>query len=188
MIEKNTSRSRAALVGLLILVAYGVVVGFLTQSKIIVPLADVISGLAVIGIAVLMAPLFRDTAATETRGYLALKALEGGLMVVGGVLFLSDSLQQYRSWIYDEIHVYAFVAGGFFFYHLLYKTRIVPRFVAVWGAIATVSMTITALLGELGIRYPLLDAQMILIVSNEVFLAIWLIAKGFNEPTAKKER
>jgi len=48
------------IVGVLILTAYGVLVSVLTQSRIIVMIADIISGLSVIGIAVFMYPYFKS--------------------------------------------------------------------------------------------------------------------------------
>ena len=51
---KISDRKRAVYVGIMILLAYGVLVSGMTQAKAPVLIADVISGLAVIGIAVLM--------------------------------------------------------------------------------------------------------------------------------------
>lgn len=52
-------KNRAILVGLFILVAYGVLTSAITQSQIIVMFADAISAITVILIAVLTYPLFK---------------------------------------------------------------------------------------------------------------------------------
>ena len=176
------NRTRAILVGIFILAAYGVLVSGATNSKVVVMVADVVSGLAVIGIATLMFPFFKVFNKKISLTYLLLKVLEGSLMVIGGTLFLFDSLQFMRGWIYDNVHIYTFIVGGFIFYYLLYKTKIIPKFISVWGAIAISALTLTTLLRLIGLHNPALDMLLILIVTNEVFLAVWLIVKGFKLP------
>ena len=51
MSEALTNRRRAILAGVFILTAYGVLVSSLTEAKPVVAAADIISGLAVVGIA-----------------------------------------------------------------------------------------------------------------------------------------
>ena len=53
-----SDKKRAVYIGIMILLAYGVLVSGMTQAKVPVLIADMISGLSVIGIAVLMYPLF----------------------------------------------------------------------------------------------------------------------------------
>ena len=178
--EKISSKKRAVLTGIFILIAYGVLASIFTQSKIIVMLADSVSGAAVIGIALLIFPLLKDTAKKLTISYLSLKILEGGLMIAGGLFFLVDSLQYIRDWVYNGIHLYSFIISGFIFYYLLYKSLLVPGFISVWGMIAVLSMFVTTILKIMGISNSVLDSMLLLIVTNEVFLAVWLIVKGFN--------
>lgn len=142
-------------------------------------IADVISGLAVIGIAVLWFPLF-NVFKLQSYSYLYLKYVEGILMIIGGLVFLDDSFQYIRDVIYDQIHEYVFIVSAFIFYYLLYKTRVVPRFIYIWGAIGIFALLVSTLLRLLGIHYPLIDFLLILIITNEVFLAFWLIIKGLN--------
>lgn len=185
-LKKKSNRKRAVLTGLFILIAYGVLVSTFTQSKIIVTLADSVSGIAVIGIAILMFPLLIDTNKKLTISYLSLKILEGGLMIAGGLFFLAESLQFVRDWIYNGIHLYSFIISGCIFYYLLYKSRVIPGFISVWGVIAILSMFITTILRTLGLNNSVLDSMLILIVTNEVFLAVWLIVKGFNKSVIKQ--
>jgi hypothetical protein len=178
-----SNKTRAILVGIFILVAYGVLVSSLTQVKIIVMLADVISGLAVIGIAVLMFPLFKHLNKSVSRGYLILKYAEGILMIIAGILFLITSLQYMRDIIYNGFHVYVFIISGFMFYYLLYKSKIIPKFISVWGALGILILLVSTLLKLANMNYSMIDYLLVLIITNEVFLAIWLMIKGFN-PTA----
>jgi hypothetical protein len=183
---KISSKTRAILVGVFILVAYGVLVSSITESKIVVMFADVISGLAVIGIAVLMYPLFKETNKQFSKGYLILKYVEGILMIIGGILFLSTSLQYTRSIIYEGFHVYVFIISAFMFYYLLYKSELVPKFISIWGALGIFALLVSTILQLVDINYPMLDYLLVLIITNEVFLAIWLMIKGFNESVITK--
>jgi hypothetical protein len=178
MIIKN--KLKAVLVGIFILVAYGVLIGTITDSKVWIMIGDVISGLAVIGIAVLMFPFFKVFSKKISFGYLSLKILEGVLMIISGILFLNNSFQFIRDIIYNQIHIYVFILGGFFFYYLLYKTKLIPRFISIWGGVATFTLLVATIFKLVGLRYPVLDTLLILIITNEVFLAVWLMIKGFN--------
>jgi hypothetical protein len=179
MINNISDKTRSILVGIFILVAYGVLVSSITQSKIIVMIADVISGFAVIGIAVLMYPIFKSYK-YQSFSYLLLKYVEGILMIIGGLLFLSTSLQHFRGFIYNNIHIYFFIVSAFFFYYLLYKTRVVPRFISIWGATGIFALLVSTLLKLVGITYPVIDYLLILIITNEIFLAGWLMIKGIK--------
>jgi hypothetical protein len=187
MNKKISNKTRAILVGILILVAYGVLLSSLTQSKIIVMLADVISGLAVIGIAVLMFPLFKQKNKSLSLWYLILKYAEGILMVIAGLVFLNTSLQYIRDIIYNGFHVYVFIIGGFMFYYLLYKIEFVPRFISIWGALGIFALFVSTLLSLINIHYLVIDYLLALIITNEVFLAIWLMVKGFKPPVIALE-
>jgi hypothetical protein len=174
-------KTRARLVGAFILIAYGVLVSAIIESKIMVMLADVISGLAVIGIAVLMYPLFKETNIQISNWYRALKYAEGISMIIGGLLVLIPSLEHYKGIIYDDFHIYVFIISAFMFYFLLFKSELVPRYISIWGALGIFALLVSTLLKLVGIQYALLDYFLVLIITNEVFLAFWLMIKGFNE-------
>ena len=67
------------------------------------------------------------------------------------------------------------------FYVLLYKTRIVPRFISVWGMIAVVLLLVSQL-WELSGSIPMVVSVIGLapMVLNEFYLAIHLMVKGFK--------
>lgn len=181
MNKQISNKSRAILVGILILVAYGVLASSLTQSKIIVMIADIVSGIAVIGIAILMFPLFKQSNKSLSIGYLILKYAEGILMIIAGILFLSTSLQYLRDIIYNNMHIYVFIISGFMFYYLLYKSKLVPKFISIWGALGIFALMVSTLLKLINIHYLMIDYLLVLIITNEVFLVIWLMIKGFNK-------
>lgn len=173
-----SDRKRAVYVGIMILLAYGVLVSGATQAKLPVLVADAVSGLSVIGIAVLMYPLFKVYNKPVSQVYLGLKYIEGILMVIAGFVFLTSP--SIRAMIYDDIQIYPFIFGAFVFYYLLYLSKLVPRFISIWGLLGTAVLALTTGLSLFGQSFPVLDYFLILIITNEVFLAGWLIAKGFR--------
>jgi len=176
----NSNRMTAIIVGALILIAYSVLASSITESKMIVMLLEVISGVAVISIAVLMFPLFKPYNEKATFWYIIFRGIEGGLMIIAGILFLSHSnlLLGIRDGIYIG-HGYIFALAALYFYYLLYQSKLIPRWLSVWGFIAAILLILANLLELTG----LIPGAMILylpIISNEIVLAIWLILKGFS--------
>ena len=133
-----------------------------------------------------MYPLFKHLDKSLSQGYLILKYAEGILMVLGGLLFLIDSTQYLRDIIYDRVHIYVFIVSGFMFYLLLSRSKLVPRFISIWGAAGLFAILVSTLLNLVNIHYAFLDYFLVLIITNEVFLAIWLIVKGFNKSIINK--
>lgn len=185
MIKQITNKTRAILVGIFILVAYGVLASTITQSKTIIMVSDIISGLAVIGIAVLIFPLFKSSNKSISVSYLVSKYLEGVLMIIAGIVFLFASTQSIRDAIYYGIHLYIFIASGFLFYYLLYKSELVPRFISIWGTAGIFALLVSTALKLFNIQYVVMDYFLVLIITNEIFLAIWLMTKGFSESAIK---
>ncbi len=178
----TSQRKSAIIVGALILIAYDVLISGTLESKIIVMLLELISGVAVIGIAVIMFPFLKPYNERLTVGYVVFKFIEGFLMIIAGIIFLSHStsLLEVRDWIYVN-HAYIFILGALIFYYLLYQSKLIPRFISVWGVIALILLLVGNLLEIMGLSPAMLIFLYLPIMLNEVFLAIWLIVKGFNE-------
>jgi hypothetical protein len=176
----NKNKKSAIIVGALILIAYGVLGSSIFESKIIGMLLEVISGIAVIGIAIIMFPFLKPYNKKITWWYLFCKIIEGATMIVAGVLLLFFSTKVH-DWIYIG-QSYSFVLSASMFYYLLYKSKIVPRFISVWGIIAVILLLIANLLEIPGntLPIPILVLGYSPIILNEVFLAVWLMIKGFN--------
>lgn len=173
-----SNRKRAVYVGIMILLAYGVLVSGMTQAKLPVLIADVISGLSVIGIAVLMYPLFKAFDKVASQVYLGLRSIEGLLMIIAGFVFLVSTSA--RDMIYNNIQIYPFIFGAFVFYYLFYISKLIPRFISVWGLLGTVALALSTGLKLFGLSFPIIDYFLVLIITNEIFLAGWLFAKGFS--------
>ncbi|PLX18208.1 MAG: hypothetical protein C0597_06390 [Marinilabiliales bacterium] len=174
----KSDRTKAFCAGIFIILAYGMLIRELSESKIMVLISDVLSGIFVIGIAGLLFPYFKTKYKWLSIAYLTLKLAEGIIMIAGGIIFTYNP--GLRDWFYESIHLYTFIISALILYVLLYQTRMVPRFISIWGMIAIFFLVLSTLLKLLGLNYSALDAFMLLIITNEIFLAIWLMIKGFN--------
>jgi len=176
--DKN--RRNAIIVGVLILFAYAVLASSVIESKIIVMFSEALSGVAVIVIALIMFPLFKPYNKKASFWYIFFRSIEGSLLVITGILFLISSTLSLR--IYDGIdivHGYVFAVAALFFYYLLYQSKLIPRWLSVWGFVAAILLILVNLLEVTEI----ISESMVLylpIISNEIVLAVWLIVKGFN--------
>jgi hypothetical protein len=76
-----------------------------------------------------------------------------------------------------------FCLGALMFYAVLFQARLVPRWISVWGLaailpyLAAEALALFALLDPLSTTASLLHMPLAL---QEMVLAVWLIAKGFN--------
>ena len=127
--KTNSAKSKSIITGILILMAYSMLASEVTDSKLIVLITDIISGFSVIGIATIFFTFFKQIAKPLSISYLSIKLIEGILMIVGGIFFIFN--QGIREWIYESIHLYTFIVGGYLLYILLYKTQIVPKFISM---------------------------------------------------------
>jgi len=179
-----SNKQRASLVGVLILAAYSMLTYTITNNTTLGIITDIISGFAVIGIPLLMFPLFNvDKNKTINYGYLISRFIEGILMIIGGVIILNPSLESYREIIYSDIHIYFFISGALFFYILFYRTQVIPRFISIWGILATIILFVITIIKLFGVNSTILNALLLPMILNELFLAFWLIIKGFNFKT-----
>jgi len=176
-----SNKQRASLVGIFILVAYSMLTYSVTKNIAWGFITDILSGLAVIGIPILMFPIFNINDNKRIYyAYLASRLIEGILMIIGGFIILFPSLESHRELIYNNIHIYFFISGAIFFYILFYRTQVIPRFIPIWGIIATLILFIITIIKLFGLDLPIFQILLLPIILNEIFLAVWLMIKGVN--------
>ena len=78
-----------------------------------------------------------------------------------------------------------FIFGALFFYILLFRTQVVPKFISIWGIVASITLFIITIVKLFGIKIAILDILVLPMILNEIFLAFWLIIKGFNKEIVK---
>jgi len=70
-----------------------------------------------------------------------------------------------------------FCLGSLMFYYLFYQSRLIPRWLSIWGLAGAVLYLATPLLDMFGHGFGIL---MLPLAVAEIVLAVWLIAKGLN--------
>ncbi len=76
-----------------------------------------------------------------------------------------------------------FCLGAGLFYVLLFRSRIVPRWISIWGLIAIAFYLVADLLGMYGVLGAGDTPQVLMfmpLAAQEMVLAIWMIARGFR--------
>lgn len=178
--DKN--RKTAFAVGVLILLAYSLLGTGDPNAKLMGMTLEIVSGISVVAISVLMFPLFLPYNKSLSLWYIALKSIEGGLMIIAGMLFLSHNtlFLEIRDGIY-VVHGYIFAIPAMIFYYLMYQSKLIPQWISIWGFIATILLVSVNLLEVAGYSSKFFILLYLPIVLNEVFLAAWLMSKGFTK-------
>jgi hypothetical protein len=84
----------------------------------------------------------------------------------------------------NTILIIVFSLNALMLYTIFYQSRLIPRWISIWGFIAILLHLTTAFLLLFGIVEPsnmsTLMAFNFLILVQEMVMAVWLIVKGFN--------
>jgi Domain of unknown function (DUF4386) len=105
--------------------------------------------------------------------YIATGANSAALQSMGNVLYKFQNL-------IPPVHVIMFLIGTTCLYLSFYRTRLIPRWLTVWGLIGVIPYMAYALLHyfHLDTGYGLY-LQMVL-MPQEMVMGVWLVVKGFN--------
>lgn len=172
----KSQRKTAIIVGVLFLIAlFTDLISLSISENITLMLLVLIAGLAIIGIGVFIFPILKPHNKSLALGYLVCRSIEGVIFIVSAILMVRVS------GIINLIYVYIFCIGALMLYYSLYRSKLIPRFIAVWGLIAITLLLIANTFGLLGGSVAMTIFFALPIILNELCLAIWLIVKGFNE-------
>jgi hypothetical protein len=167
-------------------------------------LLELINGVAVLGIGVLMFPILRRHSEPMALGYLGLRIVEAVfccVIVISPLSLITLSRAYVDAGATDAAYLRgagalsvaqrASVAGllipvflglgALVLYTALYQSKRLPRYISVWGFVGAVLILLMNLL--LTFKVEIGDIGLVLalpIITNEIFMGIWLIAKGFN--------
>ena len=155
----------------------------------------------VIGIGALMLPILRPHNTNIALGYFATRVFEGIILAVGVISLLSlviisrnyvasgaadassfetlGALAVNGNFLAYNVAQAGLGLGSLFFCYLMFRTNLVPRFLAIWGLVGYAILAAGCVLELLGFAGTGLVAT---IPGGlfEIFFGIWLIAKGFN--------
>jgi hypothetical protein len=166
------------------------------------------------GIAVVLYPALRRHSRALALGAVAGRVVEGTLVLIGALSLLTvlsvshepgvsgpagaasfgmvaDGLLATRDWSLSIMGTLCFSVGALLYYSVLYKARIVPRWLSGWGFIgALLAFGVTvycAFIRDFGFS----TANTVLnipIMTQEMVFAVWLIVRGFRAQAVASHR
>ena len=164
-----------------------------------------IGGVCASGIAISLYPVLKKFNAGLALGAVGFRISEGVLRFVSvcGYLLLITLSQQFvqagapdssyfqtlGALIYagnrwgNLVSLLAFSIGALLYYIIFYRTKLVPRWISVWGLVAAILGMLSCVLVLIGVIAPFGTEQVVIAIPmfpQEMVLAAWLIAKGFN--------
>jgi len=166
-----------------------------------------VAAIASASIAISLYPILRRYSQGLALGAVGFRLIEGVFYIVGvlGLVLLLTLSQQFVSagapnasyfqtlgalllagyhWAGNVGSLLAFSLGAMMYYYIFYKTRLVPRWLSSWGLVGAALCTVAGTLVLFNVVGPLSTTQVVLalpIAVQEMALAVWLIAKGFNQ-------
>ncbi len=171
---------------------------------------ETILAISVFGIGALMFPILRKHVEGLGMAYAGIRLMEATFIVVGTVCLLGmlSMGQDYTAGRLDLVGSQSMVAllssirewselfgtliflslGGLVLNYLLYRSKLVPRWLSVWGLIGDIGILIYGTMGLFGTPTNSFDATSLLaapIAVQEMVFASWLIIKGFNSPGSR---
>jgi hypothetical protein len=169
--------------------------------------------ISVFGIGALMFPILRKQFEGLGMAYAGIRLVEGIFIVLSSVCLLgmlsmgqdyaagrldqasSQSigtlLISIRDWSLMFGTLFFLSLGGLVLNYVLYRSRLVPRWLSAWGLIGDVGILIYGIMGLFGTDTNVFDIASLLaapIAVQEMVFASWLIIKGFNTPIGSTDK
>lgn len=123
----------------------------------------------------------------DILGFLLLLAVSQSFVKAGmpGATYyqtLGALIKEARVWVNYSFAVSAFGLGAMMYYAVMYRARLVPRWLAGWGFVGAACALVMAVLVLFGLvpNSPPMIILVLPIAVQEQVLAIWLLVKGFN--------
>ncbi|HVN12429.1 MAG TPA: DUF4386 domain-containing protein [Kineosporiaceae bacterium] len=112
---------------------------------------------------------------------LSRRYLQAGPAVRASIQASADAMLNLRQQA-GLISVFAFGLGGLMYYALFYRSRLIPRWLSGWGLLAIIVL-LAVWLVALFSHQPMTTYTVLVLPLGvqEIVLAVWLIAKGFNQ-------
>lgn len=106
--------------------------------------------------------------------YVAMGADSAVLQAVGSVLYSFQNTL-------GSAGTVMFLIGASCIYISFYRTRLIPRWLSVWGLIGVMPYMAYALLQFFHIDHALMFYLQMILAPQELVMALWLIIKGFDQ-------
>ena len=164
------------------------------------------------GIAIGLYPILKKYNGAMALGSVCFRVVEGVFVLIGTLGLLSllmlsqifiasgapvDSLFQIigklllalRDWQFHVISGLAFSLGALMYYVILYRSKLIPRWLSGWGVLGAILSVAAVVLASFARDFGMESVHTYLSIPiglNELIFALWLIAKGFNRDAVKK--
>jgi len=165
-------------------------------------------GISLVAMTAFLYPIFRKDSEELALGILLFRgALEGTAYFIQTIGFLtmivlgneyvatgadSAALKSMGNILYQSQDILApvasivFLIGAMCLYISLYRTRLIPRWLTVWGLIGVVPYLANALLHFFHVDTGVGIYLEIPLGIQELVMGLWLVIKGFNQDAVKK--
>ena len=165
-------------------------------------------GMSLTAMTVFLYPIFRKDSEELAMGMLLFRgALEGSFYMVTTLGFLaiialgnayaatgaaSAALQSMDNVLYQFLDLAApvgtiiFVIGATCLYISFYRTRLIPRWLTIWGLIGLVLYMAYALLNFFHLDSGIVDNLQMVTFLQELVMGAWLVINGFNQDAVRK--
>ncbi|MFN2243124.1 MAG: DUF4386 domain-containing protein [Anaerolineae bacterium] len=166
-------------------------------------LLELINCLGVLGIAAVLFPLMRRHNEALAAGYLGTRVVESVVLAVAAVspLLIVTLSQEYlaagaadaayfetagalvmaaRGQLASLLTPIFFSLAALLLYIFLYQTKLVPRFISMWGLIAVVALFTWNMVEAFGLHISAGMVFALPMILNEIFLGLWLLVRGFS--------
>ena len=162
------------------------------------------------GIAIALYPVLRRFSPTLALGSVVARVVENVVILIGTLSLLTmltvsqqaagsaapssfqvtgDALVAVREWASaDFVAGLAFVVGTFMYNYVMYRSRLVPRWLSGWGLVGAVLTLVAIVYAGFTQDFGFTTVNSVLMAPiglQEMVLAVWLIAKGFNPSSAR---
>lgn len=166
-----------------------------------VTLVDMATALGVIFLGVMLYVTLKSTGPRMALVALCFYVLEGALLAASklagvsllrvsqeyvaggdaaGLRIIGELAAESMAFVGGSLHLLAFCAGAILFYFLLDRSRIVPRWLSLWGLVTVALLMAWTLLAVFDYEVPFV--LYIPYVPFELVIGIWLLVRGFAEP------
>jgi hypothetical protein len=162
--------------------------------------------IAYAGIAITLYPILRKHMESLATGFLSFRIIAAVLNIIGFIILLlllslsqefvkagtpdssyyqilGDLLRSGRDFVNHIAMILTSSIGGLMFYFLLYQTKLIPRWLSLWGLIGTLSTVFASLLimfDKIDIITTTYFVLFLPLIILEMVLAVWFIVKGFD--------
>lgn len=81
---------------------------------------------------------------------------------------------------FGNIFAIFFITGATFLYVIFYRTRLIPRWLSLWGLIGAVPYLAVAILSFFHVESSALEFLQAPLAIQEIVMGLWLVIAGFN--------